>query len=342
MAIDEKSTSINDYIEFETEHGRTRVLAQTLKRFRELEGIIFDIDGVLLDVSDSIKQVHRQAVGLYLSSKGWTRTQNLVNVGDVDALRLAGGFNSDWDMGEAIVKLYLFKRLLYQESDGEVLRKLCPSLQEYAEEIITRGSGLPAADEVIEKRCNDAEWKDIRSRFDRQLLERLFMEVYSGDLCREVYGFPAETFRGPGLIHQDRPLLNTKLIPDGVRIGIATGRTGGETAMTLKLMEWNDIFPPNAIVTEDDGFKKPDPGILRLASERIGTDKNIYIGDTPDDLRTVRQYDTSEQKMLACTVLSGLDAPSLAERFMDQKSDMIADNVNAALEAIERCMGGLI
>jgi len=68
--------------------------------------------------------------------------------------------------------------------------------------------------------------------------------------------------------------------------------------------------------------------------ERLGAVRSIYIGDTPDDLLTARRYDPSGEKMLACSVLTGLADPDLAKRFAGMGSDMIADNVNAALAAI--------
>jgi len=49
-------------------------------------------------------------------------------------------------------------------------------------------------------------------------------------------------------------------------------------------MGWSDLFEPGAVITEDDGFRKPDPEILKLAAARLGAERPIYIGDTPDDL----------------------------------------------------------
>ena len=113
--------------------------------------------------------------------------------------------------------------------------------------------------------------------------------------------------------------------------------------VSRRLMGWEDIFPPDAIVSEDDGFLKPDPRVLSLAVEKLGASRPMYVGDTPDDLLTARRYNLSEirnpkseirnGRLLACMVLSGHGADA-RELFAAEKADMIADNVNAALIAI--------
>ena len=136
------------------------------------------------------------------------------------------------------------------------------------------------------------------------------------------------------LVEGELRLLDKSLLPP-VKLGIATGRTAGETAVGLRLMGWEDVFPSEGIVTEDDGFLKPDPRILKLAVDRLGAERPMYVGDTPDDLLTVKRYNEEYGGMLACMVRTGLPGG-------DGEADIIADNVNAALIAVNRCIGGEI
>jgi phosphoglycolate phosphatase-like HAD superfamily hydrolase len=335
----EKVDEINNYTTIETSYGSVFASQRALELLTGLDSVIFDMDGVLVDVNDSFKQCDRMAVELYFSTMGWSGADRLLDVCHIDALKLAGGFNSDWDIGEAVVKFYLFKNCLYDTKDGAMLVKFSPSLQEYVAEIAARGGGLDAVDELLSKRCNAAEWDSIVSHFDRARAERLSMEVYAGGLCKKVYGFQPRTYKGTGLIYQDKPLLNPDFTPGSLKLAVATGRTRGEVSMVVKRMEWEHLFPTHCIIAEDDGPKKPDPGILKLAAERLGAVRSMYIGDTPDDLLTARRYDPSGESMLACSVLTGLSSAGLAERFASIGSDMIADNVNAALAAIRATSG---
>ena len=312
----------------------------------ELDSIIFDIDGVLIDVDESIQMAHQQAAALYFGALGWRNCESMVEPSDVDAFKLAGGFNSDWDAAYAWLLLYLFKSGRYASQDGEVLKSASPTIAEFTAELAKRGGGLESAVEAMRERCSAEEWANLEARWDRSGLQRLFIESYSGDLCSEVYGFEAKTVTGPGLILRDKPILEPRFLPDSIKLGIATGRTAGETTVGLTLMGWSDLFPAEAIVSEDDGFKKPDPGIMKLAVERLGARRPMFIGDTPDDLLAVRRFNETCRRdaggtMLACMVLTGLGWAA-KDGFIAEQADMIADNVNAALAAVSQCIGGAL
>ena len=328
------SVMTNKYLRLDTTAGSALIRRASVAPISRVDGVIFDVDGVLIDVDESIQLAHKEAARLFFESLGWTGCAHLVEPEDVDAFKLAGGFNSDWKLAFAWMLLYLFKSARYGSMDGSFLRSAEPGIRDFAQGLAARGGYLESAVSAVGEMCRTGEWDAVIAKWDRPRLQRLFQEVYSGDLCAEVYGFAAEMVTGSGLIHKDRPILDRRLLPS-VKLGIATGRTAGETAVALRLMGWDDVFPPEGIVTEDDGFLKPDPRILKLAVDRLGVETAIYVGDTPDDLLTVRRYNEDFGAMLACMVRTGLPGG-------DGEADIIADNVNAALIAVNRCIGGEI
>ncbi|MGB9588481.1 MAG: HAD family hydrolase [Armatimonadota bacterium] len=332
------------YIEITTNAGSVFVRRASVPLLLDLDSIIFDVDGVLIDVSQSIERVHSQTAEIYFRLAGWTNTAGMVMPSDIAHFKLAGGFNSDWHLAYAWLLVYLFKSHKYSSKDGDALKCTSPTLSEFADSLAEKGGGLESAVNAIRQSCNPAEWASIQEAWDCQSLQRVFVEVYSGDLCPEIYGFKPRIVTGPGLIHMDRPILDRCLLSPKLKRGIATGRTAGETKIGLELMGWSDLFPSECIVTEDDGFQKPDPRVLRLCVERINAEIPIYVGDTPDDLLTVRRYNDEYGSFLACNVLTGPMGTDMASRLrlMEQEADIIADNVNAALIAIEECLGGNI
>ena len=337
------TASIDDYKSIESDGGRTLILRRSIERIAELDTLIFDVDGVLLDISDSIQHVHALAAERYFGRLGWTNCVGLVSPEDVDSFKLAGGFNDDWDTAAAWTLLYLFKSSRFHCADGAMLAAHEPTTSQFTAELARIGGGLPTAFDLIRETCDPSEWADVESDFDRPLLERIFKESYSGDLCPEVYGFEPEFVTGPGMIRRDKPILERGLLPRSVRLGIATGRTSGEAAAALRIHGWQDLFSSETIVTEDDGFKKPDPRILELAVARSGARVAIYVGDTPDDLRTVKRYSETHVGMISCMVLTGFPDSRVQEArryFLDEEADIVADNVNTALSAIKLCIGG--
>jgi HAD superfamily hydrolase (TIGR01548 family) len=69
-------------------------------------------------------------------------------------------------------------------------------------------------------------------------------------------------------------------------LGIVTGRPRRDAEIFLDDHGIRDLF--GALVTMDDGPLKPDPAPIRLALSRLGIERAIMIGDTPDDVRAAR------------------------------------------------------
>jgi len=70
-----------------------------------LDALIFDMDGVLVDVSRSYREVIRRTAHLYLSDcLGWKLgrtppvTQEIISL-----FKFAGGFNNDWELTSALL-----------------------------------------------------------------------------------------------------------------------------------------------------------------------------------------------------------------------------------------------
>lgn len=252
----------SEYVRIDTEHGAVSVLRASVPFIAGIDSIIFDVDGVLIDISQSIQFVHKEAARRYFGMLGWMHCDHMIEPEDVDAFKHAGGFNNDWDVAAAWLMLYLFKSAQHGSTDGEVLKASEPGIREFSSELARRGGCMDSAVNAIREMCRPEEWAVIQAKWDRPSLERMFQEVYSGDLCSEVYGFEPKVVCGPGLVRKDRPILDRKYLPS-LKLGIATGRTGGETVVGMRLMGWDDVFTAETIVSEDDGFWKPDPQIGR-------------------------------------------------------------------------------
>jgi phosphoglycolate phosphatase-like HAD superfamily hydrolase len=310
------------------------------RRLTDIDSIIFDFDGVLVDVSRSIMQVHGKTASGYFTRLGWKNTERMVVDTDVELFKLAGGFNNDWDLAYAWSLFYMFKRFVTGYNDGDSLCISEPSFEDYISYIAESGGGIDNAEDFIKHFCSENEWLRIRNTSDKESVLRLFKETYTGDLCYEIYGFNNETVKGQGFIRSDVPILDSNLVPSGIALGIATGRTAGEVNTGIRLMGWENVFPSSHVVSEDDGFLKPDYRILELCASKIGSSAPLYIGDTPDDLLTCDRYNEAGGDLISCMVTTGLKNPGITDIFMNQNADIIADNVNAALIIINRYIGG--
>jgi HAD superfamily phosphatase len=73
-----------------------------------MDVLIFDMDGVLIDVSRSYRKAIQQTINIYLETcLGFQRKrEEWVTNEEISLLKSVGGFNSDWDVTSGLL-LYL-------------------------------------------------------------------------------------------------------------------------------------------------------------------------------------------------------------------------------------------
>ncbi len=229
-----------------------------------LDVLIFDIDGVLIDVSASYRDAVRQTAQLYLENVvGLSPAAgDLVSRADVAAFKLAGGFNNDWDLTTGILRYFLamletdkvletfqlsnattqeiltFLRQAGKQIDTtlETLRQR-KNLQSFAETLRAEGGGLAAVRKILGDRNDHLLFGegDLRGT---NLVKRIFEEVYlGGELFRAEYGESALVYHGEGLIRREKLIASPRGLEElsqRVALGIATGRPRKQATFALE------------------------------------------------------------------------------------------------------------
>ena len=79
------------------------------KALSDVSRLIFDFDGVLVDISQSYRQTIRRVVDYYfLEILGLEEERGkLVTLGDVQRFKDTGLYNNDWNLTYAIITYYL-------------------------------------------------------------------------------------------------------------------------------------------------------------------------------------------------------------------------------------------
>ena len=290
----------------------------------KLDVLIFDIDGVLIDVSESYRSAIRQAAQMYLEQVvGLTPYDGeLVSREDVAALKLAGGFNNDWDLTTAIVKYFLSmldapyphpspppsatgegEIVAFLHTAGKPITTSVETLRQrkdipaFAARLRAQGGGLAAVRQILGDR-ND-------HLLSADLVKRIFEESYLGEeFFRAEYGEPPLAHRGDGLIRRERLVMSKaalQQIAARVALGVATGRPRHQATYALETAGIAPYFRSlvaheDAVAAEQEHFEstgqrvsrgKPHPFMLIEAARRITPQRAraAYIGDTLDDVR---------------------------------------------------------
>ncbi|MBI2914492.1 MAG: HAD family hydrolase [Firmicutes bacterium] len=315
-----------------------------------VDTLVLDIDGVVVDISDSFRHAVSLAIQFYFGRvRGWPGGATLIQPEETQWFKSAGGFNSDVDLLRAVMIFYLWKSSLLSKPHLDHMRALDPSLFEYARELKEMGGGVPAAHKFLHLRAPEAVAREVLERSEEEIPEiiEIFSEYYAGSECRAVYGFePTHVSGTEGLFRRERRLLDPTLL-DGLplKLGIVTGRMSGEAGLALGLAGLEDRFDPGNIVVHDGPFRKPDPGALIYLCGRLGSRSGLFVGDTVDDFQMVQNY---ERLRMSCTapgglplvlfagVLTGVHGEDALGLFSERGADLIALDVNCLLQSLRK------
>jgi phosphoglycolate phosphatase-like HAD superfamily hydrolase len=130
--------------------------------------ILFDMDGVLVDVTGSYREVTRLSVLLYLREVVGARIQDegFLPLADVASIKKSGGLNNDWDLTDSIISAYLMHSL--SGIEGSLVREFI------------------ALREVDEDGALLLELRPLFERIDLSTLESLASESRAPDLFHRI------------------------------------------------------------------------------------------------------------------------------------------------------------
>jgi HAD superfamily phosphatase len=318
-----------------------------------VEAVIFDIDGVLVEVGRSFREVISLAVQFYFNRVlGLPGAERLILPEETGLFKLAGRFNNDWDLAKGaaaygVMKLLAGPSLL---TGMAALRSAEPALDRFLERVRERGGGLDALLALVRENLNGTDGQTFQSLYRPDLVQRIFQEHYAGPLlCRTFYGFDPQYYTGPGLVENERylagPGLLETLAASGIRLGVLSGRTAEEAEYVLRRMDLDRLLSPGAVVVDDGVLApKPDPAGLVALQRRMGFARAIYVGDTPDDWTTVRAFRAlgpGGPRVDGCMVETGANSEGhLTRHFVESGVDYLAREVNSLLGALAAAAKG--
>ena len=141
----------------------------------------------------------------------------------------------------------------------------------------------------------EEETRELIGRGPRTLMERAWMRGgkpasvgEANDLTREYLEEYRKNPKGgtrsfPGV---DAGLRN--LVRRGWKLGLCTNKDGRAARTLVEELGWSRWI--RAVVSGEEGFRKPDPRPLHLAFRKLGAPRgrHLFIGDSEVDLRTAR------------------------------------------------------
>ncbi|MDS0260713.1 TIGR01548 family HAD-type hydrolase [Haloarcula sp. S1CR25-12] len=241
----------------------------------QVDAVVLDIDGVLVDVADSYRRAIVESVERVYG--------DTIAKGAIQRFKNAGGFNNDWELTDAAALFVLTTR----ETDVDVAA--------FTDAIAEQGGGLDAAKAVVRDRLG-ADADGVFAAWDPERLREVFQTLYLGsELYRELEG-GEPAFDAPGYIN-DEPKLVSEATLDTLQkryaVGVVTGRPAAEADIAMERVGLS--VPDEHRFTMDDWEQgKPHPHALRSLAERFDARRIAFAGDTLDDIQTAVNADDED------------------------------------------------
>jgi HAD superfamily phosphatase len=291
----------------------------------QADAVVFDVDGVLVDVADSYRRAIVESVDRVYGST--------IRKPDVQAFKDAGGFNDDWELTEAAA-LYV---LATREGYGA-------AIEGYTDAIADAGGGIDAAEHVVRDALSGNAAERVFQAFDAAALRETFQALYLGDeLYRAIEG-AEPPFEAAGYIHDEPTLVSPDTIETltaAFAVAVLTGRPAAEAEIALRRAGLDDVPEERRITMDDPEPGKPDPAGLVALANRLDAERVAFVGDTLDDVRTaVRAAEADPDRTYrgVGVLTGGLTGEDGRAAFEGAGADAVIDHVDdlpALLDAPE-------
>ena len=305
--------------------------------------LVFDMDGVLVDVSGSYREATRQAAYMFLKDcrGGGLLPNPLFSLEELAAVKQSGGLNNDWDMTHRVISLLLVMadtcgadRALW---DVTPLADYLRSTRRPLSAIMESGRLSKAADGFYTG--------DVGSG---NIIKQIFQEIYLGqELFKETYGFVPQYCTQEGLILKEKLFISRSLLQKlsaGNKLAIATGRPRSEALYPLKkhgldmfseVVSLDECEAEEKQILEKTGCRvslgKPDPFMLdHIAALYPGIKKLYYLGDVGDDMKAAKR---SKHPFVAVGITySAPDRKAAAEKLAECGADILINSPDELID----------
>jgi HAD superfamily hydrolase (TIGR01548 family) len=244
----------------------------------QVDAVVLDIDGVLVDVADSYRRAIIESVERVYG--------DTIAKTDIQQFKNASGFNNDWELTDAAALFVLTAR----ETDVDVTA--------FTDAIAAGGGGLDAAKAVVRDLLDEPVAERVLDAWDPRGLREVFQTLYLGsELYRDIEG-GEPAFDAPGYINDEPKLVSTETLEELHRryaVGVVTGRPAAEADIAMDRVGLS--IPDEHRFTMDDWEQgKPHPHALVTLAERFDAERVAFAGDTLDDITTAVNADAEDDE----------------------------------------------
>ena len=301
----------------------------------EFDSIIFDCDGVLIDVTKSYDTTINRTISYVLKEIADITVDMPLTNELLLKFKSTGGFNDEIDITYAGVLCFITAKKLNRDPTELVL------------DVINNAddSGITYIENFLNK--IDADISDVKMRLGypstnkNDLIHSTFDQLFFGpELYSKIFQRESK-FTEKGFIENDQVIVNFELIQAlkkkfNDKIAIVTGR--GFNAINSSLKEiLNQFNVENSVFLEDESrdLAKPNPQSLIRAMKGLNSKNCLYVGDSMEDMILAQKASELGFQATSCGIYGSGKLPEMRKKlFVEHNIPLILESINQLPDAL--------
>jgi len=305
------------------------------EEINEFDSIIFDCDGVLIDVTKSYDTTINKTISYILKEIFNITVDNPLTNEMFVGFKSTGGFNDEVDITYVGILCYIAAQKLHENSKEfifDVIKNANSTGIKSTEDFFNQ-IGVNLTDEMLK----------LNYPTDRKTnpVSMIFNELFYGPVLYNKIFKKNSRFSANGFIEDDSVIINIELIKKLKRkfnnkLAIVTGR--GYQAILPSLKEiLNEFDTENSVFLEDESrdLAKPNPQSLIQTIQGLDSKNSLYVGDSMEDLILTRKASELGYQTTFCGIYGSGKLPEMRKKlFIEQNVPIILESINFLPKAL--------
>ena len=294
----------------------------------EIDSLIFDCDGVLIDIKKSYDQTITATTKYVLENFAEITDSIDIDFKIIDGFKSTGGFNDEVDLTYASILSLVAAKKLKQDPTEFIFSVIKNS----------DSTGIKSVENFLKKQTDISEIIKKLSypgSHSENILYQIFDQLFYGP---ELYSKLFKTiskFSDPGLIENDQVIFNDELSKKlqkkfGLQISMVTGRGKQSVSYSLKhLLEKFDL--KNSVFLEDEAreLAKPNPQSLVNSISGMNSKSCLYVGDSMEDFIMAKKATILGHNTTFCGIIGTSTNPQEKLKLFEQNNAIVVlDSIN--------------
>jgi len=301
----------------------------------EFDSIIFDCDGVLIDVTKSYDTTINKTISYVLKEIADITVDTPLTNEILLKFKSTGGFNDEIDITYSGILCLIAAEKLNKDPTElilDVLNKADDSGIAYIENFLSE----------IDVDISDVKAKlGYPSTDKNDLIHSTFDQLFFGpELYSKIFQKKSK-FSENGFIENDNVIVNSDLIEVlkkrfSDKIAIVTGR--GFNAISSSLKEiLNQFNVENSVFLEDEprDLAKPNPQSLIRAMKGLDSKNCLYVGDSMEDIILTQKASELGFQATFCGIYGSSKLPEMKKNmFAKKNASLVLESINFLPKAL--------